>query len=128
VNSPTQKPYTVSRVTNRKIPKDGKSLVDEALTLRTQVHDIEISYKLLGNGEPVILIMGFGGCMNNWDANLIKVLSSCYTTIIFDNRGVGLTTIGTQKFSINQFANDTVGLLDALDVKRQTYLDFLWEE
>ena len=88
------------------------------------VHDIDIAYKILGTGEPVILIMGFGGSMNNWDVDLIKEISSRNTTIIFDNRGVGLTTDGKKKSSIDQFANDTAGLLDALNIKKASVLGF----
>jgi pimeloyl-ACP methyl ester carboxylesterase len=36
--------------------------------------------------------------------------------LIFDNRGVGESTVGTKEFSISQFANDTIGLLDVLNI------------
>ena len=68
--------------------------------------------------------MGFGGSMNNWDVDLIKELSTRTTTIIFDNRGVGRTTHGKKKSSIDQFANDTAGLLDALDIKKASVIGF----
>ena len=51
-------------------------------------------------------------------------LSSNHTVIIFDNRGVGNTTSGTRPFSIQQFANDTVGLLDALKIQKADVLGF----
>lgn len=39
------------------------------------------------------------------------------TVIIFDNKGIGQTSAGTIKsFSISQYANDTAGLLDALQI------------
>jgi pimeloyl-ACP methyl ester carboxylesterase len=41
-------------------------------------------------------------------------LASNHTVIIFDNRGIGNTTAGNKTWSIEQFANDTAGLLDAL--------------
>jgi pimeloyl-ACP methyl ester carboxylesterase len=41
-----------------------------------------------------------------------------HTVIVFDNRGMGETTVGTKPFSIEQFANDTAGLLDALHVEK----------
>ena len=54
--------------------------------------------------------------MDMWDPNMVNKLSSNHTIIIFDNRGIGKTTTGnsSQKFSIQQFANDTAGLLDSL--------------
>jgi pimeloyl-ACP methyl ester carboxylesterase len=36
----------------------------------------------------------------------------------YQNRGMGETPIGTKPFSIEQFANDTAGLLDALQIER----------
>jgi pimeloyl-ACP methyl ester carboxylesterase len=44
--------------------------------------------------------------------------------IIFDNRGVGNTTIGTQPFTVQQFANDTAKFLDALNIQRANILGF----
>jgi pimeloyl-ACP methyl ester carboxylesterase len=55
---------------------------------------------------------------------LLKELSSNHTVIIFDNRGVGNTTPGTKPFSIQQFANDTVGFLDALKIQKADVLGF----
>jgi pimeloyl-ACP methyl ester carboxylesterase len=62
--------------------------------------------------------------MDAWEPSLLKELSSNHTVIIFDNRGVGNTTIGTKPFSIRQFANDTVGLLDALKIQNADVLGF----
>ena len=53
-----------------------------------------------------------------------KELSSNRTVIIFDNWGVGQSTLGTRVFSINQFANDTVGLLDALGIQKADILGY----
>jgi pimeloyl-ACP methyl ester carboxylesterase len=51
-------------------------------------------------------------------------LSSNHTVTIFDNRGVGNTTSGTKPFTISQFANDTIGLLDALNIQTTDVLGF----
>jgi len=44
------------------------------------------------------------------------MLATKSTVIVFDSRGIGNTTSGEKPFSIKQFANDTVGLLDAIGV------------
>jgi pimeloyl-ACP methyl ester carboxylesterase len=62
--------------------------------------------------------------MEMWSPTLLKELSSNHKVMIFDNRGVGQSTIGTKEFSINQFANDTVGLLDVLKIGRADILGF----
>ena len=51
-------------------------------------------------------------------------LSSNQTVIVFDNRGVGNTTTGTKPFSIQQLANDTAGLLDALKIQKADVLGY----
>ena len=52
-----------------------------------------------------------------------RTIIKSYSNYI-DNRGVGNTTSGTKPFSIQQFANDTVGLLDALKIQKADILGF----
>jgi uncharacterized alpha/beta hydrolase family protein len=85
---------------------------------KVRVGDIDIAYKMFGKGEPILLISGAGGDMNSWDPSTLKSLSSNHTVIIFDNRGVANTTTGSKAFSIQQFANDTVGLLNVLKIQK----------
>jgi pimeloyl-ACP methyl ester carboxylesterase len=77
---------------------------------------------MFGKGEPILLISGAGGDMNSWDPSTLKNLSSNHTVIIFDNRGVAKTTTGSKAFSIQQFVNDTVGLLDVLKIQKADVL------
>jgi pimeloyl-ACP methyl ester carboxylesterase len=57
------------------------------------------------------------------DSTLLETLASNHTVIVFDNRGIGNTTSGSeQKFSIPLFANDTAGLLEALNIKKADVL------
>jgi pimeloyl-ACP methyl ester carboxylesterase len=91
---------------------------------KVHIEDIDIAYKILGKGEPILLISGSGNVMDVWPSSMLQELSSNHTVIIFDNRGVGNTTSGTRPFSIQQFANDTVGLLDALKIQKADVLGF----
>ena len=91
---------------------------------KAHVGDIDIAYKILGKGEPILLISGSANVMDVWPSSMLQELSSNHTVIIFDNRGVGNTTSGTKPFSIQQFANDTVGLLDALKIQKADILGF----
>jgi pimeloyl-ACP methyl ester carboxylesterase len=95
------------------------SIIDNMPAQRAKVGDVDIAYKQLGNGSsdiPILLIAGGGMTMDMWNPILLKELSSNQIVIIFDNRGAGESTSGTDEFSINQFANDTAGLLDALKI------------
>lgn len=82
------------------------------------VGDINITYKVLGQGEPIVLIMGYSSTMDMWDPLFLDNLSSKYKVIIFDNRGMGNATAPPGNFSIVQFANDTAGLLTALGIEK----------
>ncbi|HJT84090.1 MAG TPA: alpha/beta hydrolase [Nitrososphaeraceae archaeon] len=94
--------------------------VQNILTKKVHVGDIEIAYKTFGKGEPIILINGYSFAMDSWHPTLLEKLTANHTVIIFDNRGIGNTSSGAdeQKFSIGQFANDTAGLLEALKIKK----------
>lgn len=82
------------------------------------VNGIEIGYKLIGSGEPLVMIMGMGSTMEFWPIKLIELLSKKYQLILFDNRGMGYSTVNDEEFSIDLFARDVVALLDILKIKR----------
>ena len=82
------------------------------------VGDINIAYRVLGQGEPVVLIIGYGSTMDMWDPHFLENLSSKYRVITFNNRGMGNTTAQPGNFSIAQFADDTAGLMTALGIEK----------
>lgn len=101
--------------------------LDDMPTQKVKVGDITIAYKQLGEGsaKPIVLITGLGATMDMWNPLLLEQLSSSnYSVTIFDNRGAGESTAGTKEFSISQFANDTAGLLDALNITKADILGF----
>ena len=93
-------------------------------TEKARVGDIDIAYRMFGSGEPILLISGSGNVMDAWPSFLLQELAKNHQVIIFDNRGVGNTTAGTKPFSIEQFANDTAGLMDALKIQKADVLGF----
>jgi pimeloyl-ACP methyl ester carboxylesterase len=94
-----------------------------AKTEHVQVGDINIAYKRFGQGKPIIFIPGIGASIQVDEPTLLsEFVASNHTVIVFDNRGMGETTVGTKPFSIEQFANDTAGLLDALHIEKADVL------
>jgi len=87
------------------------------LPKKVHVGDIDIAYKMFGKGEVLVLIPGSSMTMDEWEPNVLNRLASNHTIIIFDNRGIGKTTAGNKTWSIEQFANDTAGLIDALNIE-----------
>ncbi len=80
--------------------------------------DIDIAYKTFGKGYPLVLITGYSCTMNFWDPVVLGELASHYEVIIFDNRGMGSTGSSDKEFTIEQFADDTTGLMEALKIKK----------
>jgi pimeloyl-ACP methyl ester carboxylesterase len=95
----------------------GSQVPDDADRL-VQVGDIKMGYRTYGKGYPLVMIMGSGSTMKLWEPGLIRTLSSSFKLIVFDNRGVGKTEVGQRPFTIEQFADDTAGLMEALDIQQ----------
>ena len=102
-------------------PINHRFLRTEA-TNTVKIGDINMAYKSFGTGPPLLLIVGSGGTMDSWNPTLLKELSSKHKVIVFDNRGMGGSTPGTKKFTIEQFSEDTLGLLDTLKIEQADVL------
>jgi pimeloyl-ACP methyl ester carboxylesterase len=85
---------------------------------------IDVGYKLIGSGEPLVMIMGLGGTMDNWPQEIIEPLSKRYQLILLDNRGMGYTKTNETAFTYKLFAGDVISLLDALKVKKTNVLGY----
>jgi pimeloyl-ACP methyl ester carboxylesterase len=106
----------------------------------TRVGEIEICYESMGEGTPLLLIMGLGAQMLGWPEGLCRLLADQgFRVIRFDNRDTGLSSkvdhLGKPKlrallargamnlpfrppYTLDDMARDAVGLLDALDIPR----------
>jgi pimeloyl-ACP methyl ester carboxylesterase len=92
---------------------------------KVHVGDIDIAYKIFGKGDPpILLINAYSFAMDSWDSNLLGKLAANHTVVVFDNRGIGNTTSGEKEFSIGLFANDTAGLLEALNIRKADVLGY----
>jgi pimeloyl-ACP methyl ester carboxylesterase len=101
------------------------SILDNMPSQNITVGDISIAYKQIGkpDAKPIILITGGDATMDMWNPLLLEQLASAnYRVIIFENRGVGESTVGTKEFSVSQFAIDTSDLLDALGISKADVL------
>ena len=91
---------------------------------KVQVGDIEIVYKMVGKGDPILLFNGASDGMDQWDPSFPKSLSSNHTVIAFDSRGLGNTTMGSKPYTSQQLANDAAGLLDALKLPKANVMGY----
>jgi len=85
---------------------------------KKKVGDIKIYYETHGKGPPLVMIMGLSANKDWWHPHLIEQFSKHFKTLIFDNRGAGRTDKPAMDYSIKMFADDTLGLMDALGIKK----------
>jgi 3-oxoadipate enol-lactonase len=78
--------------------------------------EIELSYDRVGEGPPLLLIMGMSGTKHHWGASLIEELQDDFETIVYDHRDAGDSTRTGRPFTIVDLAEDAAGLLAALDI------------
>ena len=74
-------------------------------------------YVQVGTGDPLVLVMGFGGDHLAWGLQM-PAFAERYRVIAFDNRGVGQSDAPDLPYSTAMMADDTVGLLDGLGIDR----------
>lgn len=83
------------------------------------VGDCSLYYSRHGRGEPLVFISGYLCDHVYWRA-VTASLSHHYQVIVFDNRGVGQSTLGAGILSTLQMATDTLGLLNQLGIDKAT--------
>ena len=60
---------------------------------RAKTNGIELEYEIIGEGEPLVLIMGIGAQLIYWrDEFCQRLAGEGFTVVRFDNRDVGLST------------------------------------
>jgi pimeloyl-ACP methyl ester carboxylesterase len=80
-----------------------------------QLNNIEMYYEECGVGKPLVLLHGFGGCVQNWHPFTTK-LSERYRLIVVDLRGHGYSTNPENKFTHQEAASDVFLLLEKLGI------------
>ena len=111
--------------TNQTISENEDLLkIQDIPAKKVHVGDIDIAYKMLGKGDPILLFNGASDGMDAWDPSFPRILSSNHTVIAFDSRGIGNTTVGSKPYTYQQLANDSAGLLDALKIPKADVLGY----
>jgi pimeloyl-ACP methyl ester carboxylesterase len=82
-----------------------------------QLNGIAMHYEERGQGEPLLLLHGFGMCgPGDWGDHIVE-LAKTYRVIMPDLRGHGWSTNPSGKFTMRQSAEDIRALLDQLGLK-----------
>jgi pimeloyl-ACP methyl ester carboxylesterase len=83
------------------------------------IGDVDIYYEVHGPSDapPLICIEGWGYSLWMWFRQ-IPTFKEKYRCVVFDNRGVGRSSMPDYPYTMEMFANDTIGLMDTLDIPR----------
>ncbi|MGJ9459566.1 alpha/beta fold hydrolase [Oceanobacillus sp. CF4.6] len=90
-----------------------------------EAEGIRFAYRKFGQetGIPLVFFIHFRGTMENWDPNMIGALAESRPIILFDNTGVGETSVKTPS-TIAEMAKDGATFIKALDLKQVDVLGF----
>lgn len=85
---------------------------------KININNAEFYYELHGQGEPVVLISGYGANHLFWFP-ILPLLSQHFQVLVFDNRAIG-QTIDNSHFPLTAefMANDTMALIKELGLKK----------
>ena len=85
--------------------------------LYAEVNGIKICYEIHSEGEPIILVHGWGASKDGWFVQ-VGALSKYFKVIIFDNRGAGKSSRPNYPYTMDMYADDINGLLEFLNIQR----------
>lgn len=74
-----------------------------------------------GSGEAIIFHHGYTGSHDSWEV-VVPALSNDYRCVVMDCRGAGDSEHTADGYSIEQYADDVIGMADFLGIDRFTYV------
>ncbi len=97
-----------------------------AQPFRAQVHLTPVSKTRIawyerGQGQPLVMLIGTGSTMAEWDPALLRLLARDHRLVLFDYPGVGMSGAWHGR-SFDSLANATAGLMQAIDLPRADVL------
>ncbi len=104
--------------------EDGAEPTRQAFRAEVKVAELDqtqVAYYERGRGDPLVMLIGTGSTMAEWDPALLELLARDHRLIIFDYPGVGRSGPWRGK-TFSDLATTTVELLDYLEISRATIL------
>jgi pimeloyl-ACP methyl ester carboxylesterase len=81
-----------------------------------------IAYYERGSGPPLVMLIGTGSTMAEWDPALLRLLARRHRLLMLDYPGVGLSGPWRGPTSFDSLANCTAGLMRAIGLERADVL------
>ncbi|TAJ44088.1 alpha/beta fold hydrolase [Methanofollis fontis] len=79
-----------------------------------EVNGVSLAYREFGEGDPLLLVPGFGGVMDGWNETFIGILAGHYHVYTYDHRAMGYSGDNDDPYTIPQLADDAAALMGAL--------------
>lgn len=99
-------------------------ITTNSVSLSGSSEEVEIFYKDVGRGRPVILIHGWPLNHEMWEYQLNELPKSNLRVIAYDRRGFGKSSRPWEGYDYDTFASDLKALIDALDLNDVTLVGF----
>jgi pimeloyl-ACP methyl ester carboxylesterase len=93
----------------------------EAQVHTTRVASTRIAWYERGQGAPLVMLIGTGSTMAEWDPALLRLLAQGHRLVLFDYPGLGLSGPWHGR-SFDSLADTTAALMDAIDVPKADVL------
>lgn len=81
------------------------------------IGDVDLEYYVEGDGEPLVLIMGFYGTADSWGRPFVDEMARDFKVVRLSNRGVGASTDTGTELSPALMADDVARLIDNLGIE-----------
>ena len=84
---------------------------------RLRANGVDLHVEEVGEGPPLLLIMGLGASLETWVAQR-EAFARRHRIILFDNRGAGRSESPPPPWTVPEMAADAIGVMDALGIAR----------
>src|SRR3954470_14494968 len=89
---------------------------------KLRANGIDISYTLEGSGPLVTMSHSLACNLTMWNEQAAALTGRGYRVLCYDTRGHGATSAPDGAYTLEQMADDLLGLLDGLHIKQTHFV------
>lgn len=83
---------------------------------------VELSYEVVGEGQPVVLSGSVGSDRHMWDPQVDLLVAAGFQVIRYDHRGHGASPAPEGPYTLEELAADAIALLDRLGLRQVSWV------
>jgi len=76
------------------------------------IDGVRLHYWVVGSGDPLLLIPGVGGSGESWRQEMINLLASKFSVIVYSPRGTGMSDKPQEGYTTEVFADDATKIIE----------------